>query len=147
MELIEQLPLMGISSAANVIMAIKMAKYYELTGKDVIFTVFTDSMEMYGSRLREMKEEYGDYREVDAAVDFNSSILGLGTDWMKELTYYDRKTIHNLKYYTWIEQQERELEELNAQWYDADSYWGSIPPLAARIDEKIRTFNSMTGLL
>ena len=146
-ELIEQLPLMGISSAANVIMAIKMAKYYELTGKDVIFTVFTDSMEMYGSRLREMKEEYGDYREVDAAVDFNSSILGLGTDWMKELTYYDRKTIHNLKYYTWIEQQERELEELNAQWYDADSYWGSIPPLAARIDEKIRTFNSMTGLL
>jgi hypothetical protein len=29
-------------------MAAKMAKYYELTSKDVILTVFTDSMEMYG---------------------------------------------------------------------------------------------------
>jgi len=143
----EQLPLMGISSAANVIMAIKMAKYYELTGKDIIFTVFTDSMDMYGSRLKEMEEEHGDYSNVDAAVDFNRSILGLGTDWMKELNYYDRKTIHNLKYYTWIEQQEREVDELNAQWYDAEEYWGSIPGLASRIDEKINEFNKMTGLL
>ncbi len=124
-----------------------MAKYYELTDKDVIFTVFTDSMEMYGSRLKEMEEEYGDYNEIDVAVDYNRSILGLGTDWMKELTYYDRKTIHNLKYYTWIEQQERELDELNAQWYDAENYWGGIPSLAAKIDEKINRFNHMTGLL
>jgi len=146
-ELIRQLPLMGISSAANVIMAIKMAKYYELTGKDIIFTVFTDSMDMYGSRLKEMEQELGDYSNVDAAVDFNRSILGLGTDWMKELNYYDRKTIHNLKYYTWIEQQEREVDELNAQWYDAEDYWGRIPGLASKIDEKIRKFNEMTGLL
>lgn len=146
-ELIGQLPLMGISSAANVLMAIKMAKYYELTEKDVIVTVFTDSMEMYGSRLKEMEEEYGEYGETDAAVDYHRSLLGVGTDWMKELTYYERKTIHNLKYYTWIEQQEREIDELNAQWYDADQYWGSIPKLAAKIDEKIKNFNEMTGLL
>ena len=145
--IIGQLPLMGISSAANIIMAIKMAKYYELTSSDVIFTVFTDSMELYGSRLREMEEEYGGYREIDAAVDYHRSILGLGTDWMKELTYYDRKTIHNLKYYTWIEQQGRELDELNAQWYEADSYWGGIPQLAVKIDEKINEFNRMTGLI
>ncbi|HOC81889.1 MAG: Cysteine synthase [Synergistetes bacterium ADurb.Bin155] len=146
-ELIDQLPLMGISSAANVIMAIKMAKYYELTAKDIIFTVFTDSMELYGSRLREMEESFGVYGPVDAAVDHHRSILGLGTDWMKELSYYDRRGIHNLKYYTWIEQQGRDLEELNAQWYQADEYWGGIPPLADRIDEKIRDFNRRTGLL
>jgi len=146
-EMIEQLPLMGISSAANVIMAIKMARYYELTDKDIILTVFTDSMELYDSRLREMEEEYGEYKQVDAAVDYHQHILGLSTDWMKELNYYDRKTIHNLKYYTWIEQQERDLDELNAQWYDAEEYWGSIHGMASKIDEKIVEFNRMTGLL
>ncbi|MDO9508942.1 MAG: pyridoxal-phosphate dependent enzyme [Thermovirgaceae bacterium] len=146
-KIIEQLPVMGISSAANVIMAIKMAKYYELKSSDVIFTVFTDSMELYGSRLKEMEEEFGVYGQTDAAVDYHRSILGLGTDWMKELTYYDKKAIHNLKYYTWIEQQGRELDELNAQWYDAESYWGGIPGMAVRIDDKINAFNKMTGLL
>ncbi|MBN1333978.1 MAG: pyridoxal-phosphate dependent enzyme [Synergistales bacterium] len=145
-DLIDSLPLMGISSAANVIMAIKMAKYYELTQKDIILTVFTDSMELYDSRLREMEEEYGEYREVDAAVDHHQHIVGVGTDWLKELTYYDKKTIHNLKYYTWVEQQERDLDELNAQWYDAEEYWGNIHRMAGKIDEKIEEFNKMTGL-
>jgi cysteine synthase len=146
-KVIDDLPLMGISGAANLIMAIKMAKYYELTEKDVIFTVFTDSMELYGSRLKEMEEEYGPYGEIDAAVDFNRHVLGLSVDWMQELGYYDRRRIHNLKYYTWVEQQGRELEELNAQWYDAEEYWGGIRKMAPAIDEKIRAFNEMTGLL
>ncbi len=146
-KVIDDLPLLGISSAANLIMAIKMAQFYELTEKDVIFTVFTDSMELYGSRLKEMEEEYGPYGEIDAAVDFNRHIRGLSVDWMQELGYYDRRRIHNLKYYTWIEQQGRELEELNAQWYDAEEYWGSIRKMAPAIDEKIRAFNEMTGLL
>jgi len=145
-KVIDDLPLMGISGAANLIMAIKMAKYFELTEKDVIFTVFTDSMELYGSRLKEMEEEYGPYGEVDAAVDFNRHVLGLSVDWMQELGYYDRRRVHNLKYYTWVEQQGRELEELNAQWYDAEEYWGGIKKMAPVIDEKIRAFNEMTGL-
>jgi cysteine synthase len=146
-KVVDDLPLLGISSAANLIMAIKMARYYELTEKDVIFTVFTDSMELYGSRLKEMEEEYGPYGEIDAAVDFNQHVRGLSVDWMQELGYYDRRRIHNLKYYTWIEQQKRELDELNAQWYDAEEYWGNIRKMAPAIDEKIRAFNDMTGLL
>jgi len=146
-ELIDQLPLMGISSAANVIMAIKMAKYYELTENDVVMTVFTDSMELYDSRLKEMEEEFGPYTDTDAAVDFKQHIEGLSVDWMQELNYYDRKRIHNLKYYTWIEQQGRELDELNAQWYDEEEYWGSIHKMTSAIDKKIDEFNKMTGLL
>jgi cysteine synthase len=146
-KVIDDLPLLGISSAANLIMAIKMARYYELAEKDVIFTVFTDSMELYGSRLKEMEEEYGPYGEIDAAVDFNQHIRGLSVDWMQELGYYDRRRIHNLKYYTWIEQQDRELDELNAQWYDAEEYWGNIRKMAPAIDEKIRAFNEKTGLI
>ena len=78
---------MGISSIANVLMAIKMAKWYELGDNDVILTVWTDSMELYESRLREMHEEHGEYTETDAAVDYHEHLLGLHTDNMEELTY------------------------------------------------------------
>ncbi|MDR2137042.1 MAG: pyridoxal-phosphate dependent enzyme [Synergistaceae bacterium] len=142
---IDKLSLMGISGAANVAMAIKMAKYYELTERDVIVTVFTDSMEMYGSRLAEMNEAKGPYTETQAAIDHNRYVLGMGIDGMQELSYYDRKRIHNLKYYTWVEQQGKTSEELNAQWYDRD-YWESIHKMADAIDAKIDAFNKMTGL-
>lgn len=143
---VENLSLMGISGAANLIAAVKMAKYYELTERDIILTVFTDSMELYGSRLKEMEEEHGPYSETEAAVDHNRHILGLSVDWVKELTYYDRKSIHNLKYYTWVEQQGKDPEELNAQWYDADEYWGSIRGMVPIIDEKITAFNEMAAV-
>ena len=144
-EFISQLPLMGISGAANVLMAIKMAKYYELTEDDIILTVLTDSMEMYTSRLEEMRLKHGKYSDLRAAVDHERHVLGVGTDCMMELNYYDRKRIHNLKYYTWVEQQGKTSEELNAQWYDPD-YWKSVHRMADKIDDKIDDFNKMTGL-
>jgi cysteine synthase len=48
---VQQLDLLGFSSIANLSMAVKFAKYYELTDQDVVLTVFTDSMELYQSRL------------------------------------------------------------------------------------------------
>jgi cysteine synthase len=142
---IEKLSLMGISGAANVAMAIKMAKYWELTENDIIMTVFTDSMEMYGSRLAEMNTLMGAYTQTQAAIDHNRWVLGMGIDGMQELSYHDRKRIHNLKYYTWVEQQGKTSDELNAQWYDRD-YWDNIHHMADVIDEKIDAFNKMTGL-
>ena len=144
-ETIARLPLMGISGAANVSMAIKMAKYYELTEHDVIVTVLTDSMALYGSRLEEMRQELGEYTEVRAAADHARYVLGNGTDSMLELTYQEKKRIHNLKYYTWVEQQGKTSAELNAQWYDPE-YWTSIHKMGAQIDEKINEFNARTGL-
>ncbi len=141
-EVIQQLDLMGISGAANVAMAIKMAKYYEMTENDIILTVFTDSMEMYGSRLEEMNHQMGAYTQERAAIDHQRYVLGMGVDGMQELSYYDRKRIHNLKYYTWIEQQGKTSEELNAQWYDRD-YWTNVHKMADVIDEKIDAFNKM----
>ncbi|GHV53666.1 pyridoxal-5'-phosphate-dependent protein subunit beta [Synergistales bacterium] len=137
---IEQLPLMGISGAANVAMAIKTAKYYELDEHDILLTVFTDSMEMYGSRLAEMNEALGAYTQTQAAIDHHRYVLGMGTDGMRELSYIDRKRIHNLKYYTWVEQQGKTSEELNAQWYDR-GYWDDIHGMEDAIDAKITAFN------
>ena len=73
-EFIDKLKLMGISCIANMIMAIKFAKYYELGEDDVVLTVFTDSMELYQSRLEEMEEKYGEYTKTDAAVDYNAHL-------------------------------------------------------------------------
>ena len=99
-KIIEQLPLLGISSVANLMMAVKFAKYYELRKEDIVFTVFTDSMELYGSRLKELGEQFGLYDECDAAIDYHRNLMALTTDYMQELTYNDRKRIHNLKYFT-----------------------------------------------
>jgi len=144
---IEQLPLMGISSVANVLSAIKFAKYYELTEKDVVLTVFTDSMELYQTRLAELTEERGEYNEMQAAIDYNLHLQGIKTDHTLELRYQDRKRIHNLKYYTWIEQMGKSVEELDAQWYDYPDYWDRIHRLVEPIDELIEAFNERVGLL
>ena len=79
----------------------------------------------------------------------NAIARGAGTndaDNMEELTYYGRKRIHNLKYYTWVEQQGKTYEEIQQQWYD-DDYWESIPACVDQIDALIEEFNAKTGLL
>jgi cysteine synthase A len=141
-EVIEKLTWIGISGAANIISAIKFAKYYELEENDMILTVLTDSAEMYKSRLEEMNEERGhEYQEKDARADHSRGVLGVRTDSMEELSYMAKKRIHNLKYYTWIEQQQYELDELNAQWYDYDNYWKKLHKMGPELDKLIEGFN------
>jgi hypothetical protein len=145
-EFIEKLPLLGISSVANLLSSIKFAKYYELDEQDVVLTVATDSMEMYESRIIELREEHGDYSDLDAAGAYHRFLMGVTTDNMLELGYYDRKRIHNLKYYTWVEQQGASFEEIQAQWYD-QNYWTNIQPLTEEIDKLIDSFNQRVGLI
>lgn len=143
---ISRLPLLGISGVANLLGAIKMARYFELTEKDVIFTVFTDSMDLYQSRIRELTKTLGPYTQEDAVRDYHRSLMGQQIDNMLELSYYDRKRIHNLKYFTWVEQQGKAVEELNAQWYDWPDYWTDIQKQVSHIDTAIQDFNHRTGL-
>lgn len=146
-ELIAKLSWVGISGAANILSCIKFAKYYELTENDMVMTVLTDSAEMYQSRLKEMEEQRGHvYGQLEAAVDSNRHVLGVRTDSMEELTYQGKKRIHNLKYYTWIEQQMYDLDELNEQWYDYDNYWGRLHKMGPELDRMIEQFNERTGL-
>lgn len=146
-DLIGKLSYLGISGIANVLCCIKMAKYYEMTDRDVIATVLTDSVEMYGSRIAELDEEYGPYTAVSAEVDHNLHMLGLRTDNMEELNYLERKRIHNLKYYTWVEQQGRTVEDLNDLWYDEDKTWKGVHNQGDVLDDLINEFNDATGLL
>jgi cysteine synthase A len=145
-ELVSKLNLLGISSIANMLMSIKFAKYYELTRKDTLLTVFTDSMDLYQSRLREEQERSGEYSQKDAIRDYHRHLMAIKTDSMIELGHYDRKRIHHLKYFTWIEQQKFKVDELNRQWYEYQSYWSEIQKLTPRIDELILQFNEKVGL-
>jgi cysteine synthase len=144
--LVGRLDLLGFSGIANLLSAIKFAKYYECGRHDVILTVLTDSMELYQSRLREMHLEHGEYAEADAAADFARYLLGESTDHMLELRQGDRRRIHNLKYFTWVEQQGRTYEEILTQWDDPD-YWAAVQRQAPEIDALIDEFNARVGLV
>jgi cysteine synthase len=145
-EIIDKLHLLGISSIANLIGSIKMAKYYEMNENDIVFTIATDSMELYQSRIEELQEERGEYTDSQAAVDFDTCLLNLTTDHMLELSYWDKKRMHNLKYFTWVEQIGKDVEELDRQWYD-ENYWKDKYSSYTELDKLIREFNEKTGLL
>jgi hypothetical protein len=145
-DLIKKLGLIGISGIANILSAIKTAKYYEMTGDDVIFSLATDSAEMYTSRLEELNAEKGAYSPLQAAKDMEKCLFGQATDHLKELNYYDRKAIHNLKYFTWIEQQEKDLEDLNQLWNDRE-IWHKLFTQPEKWDEMINDFNEESGVL
>ena len=139
-----QLPLIGISGVCNLLAAVKAAKYFDLGEDDVIFTVFTDSMQLYQSRLDELRAEHGAYSEKNAIADFAGPLAHQTTDAFKELNYPDRKALHNLKYYTWVEQQGKTTEELNAQWDPA--YWSELfEDEAAQFDRLIGEFNAQAS--
>jgi cysteine synthase A len=144
-DFLQQLPLLGISGICNLVAAIKVARYYELDGRDLVFTPLTDSMELYASRRRELREERGPYTRERAAMDFARYLEGAGIDYLQELTYYDRKRLHNLKYFTWVEQQGKTSEELGALW-DPD-FWTGVWAQVPEWDRQIREFNERTGLL
>ncbi|MCD4696585.1 MAG: pyridoxal-phosphate dependent enzyme [Bacteroidales bacterium] len=145
-EFIQKLEYLGISSIANIMGTVKMAKYFEMNENDTLFTVATDSMEMYKSRIQEEKESDGELTSHQAELIFQRDLMGLATDHMIEMSYYEKRRMHNLKYFTWIEQQGKTVEELNAQWYD-ENYWTSQYAKVDEWDEKIMEFNERTGLL
>lgn len=145
-ELIKQLHLIGISGLANLLSAIKTAKYYEMDSNDMVFTIATDAADMYHSRIDEQNIEKGSYNPTQAAIDMDSVLMHQATDNLKELKYSDQKAIHNLKYFTWIEQQGKELDDLNTLWYDKE-IWPKVFNQTERWDELIHEFNDRTGLL
>jgi cysteine synthase len=60
--------------------------------------------------------------------------------------YPARKRVHNLKYYTWVEQQGKTYDEIQAQWYQKD-YWTGVHGQADEVDALIEEFNAKVGLL
>ncbi len=134
------LPDLGISGICNLVAAIKAAKYYDMDERDVIFLPMTDSMRLYGSRVIEQRTMHGPYRETDAAAHLARHLQGAATDNMRELGYQDRKQLHNFKYFTWVEQQQRSADDLRRLW-DAD-FWTQTFAQVEHWDRLIEAFNA-----
>jgi cysteine synthase len=145
-EFINNLELLGISSIANLIGSIKISKYFGFKENDIVITVATDSMELYKSRIIELQEERGVYSLNQAEKDFEKVLISQDTNWMLELSYYDKRRIHNLKYFTWVEQRGKSVEELEEQWNN-ENYFKDKFNSYKIWDDLIREFNERVGLV
>ena len=126
---------LGISGICNVIGAIKTAKYYDMGAGDVVVTVATDAMERYGSVMTALNRTQGALDEARATAIVDGVFHRAGGDWVMEGTREARERWHNLKYYTWVEQQGKSVEELDAQ-RDPD-WWLEHQARVAEIDRRL----------
>lgn len=127
--------LFGISGLCNILGAIKTAKHYRYGKDDVIVTVATDSLDRYHSVMDDMAEQYGHVDEAMAAARIEGILMGQRTDWIMDGTREARTRWHNLKYYTWVEQQGKTVEELDAQRDPA--WWETHQQMVQEIDSRL----------
>lgn len=127
--------LFGISGICNILGAIKTAKYYHFGKDDLIVTVATDALDRYYSVMANMAERYGTLDEAGAVGRIEGIFHAVKTDWIMPGTPDARARWHNLKYYTWVEQQGKTVEELDAQRDPA--WWQGHQALVQEIDAKL----------
>jgi cysteine synthase A len=133
---VEQLgSLFGISGICNILGAIKTAKYYNMGEDDVIVAVATDAMDRYPSVMRDMAATYGSLDEAETVGRVEGIFKGMRTDWIMPGTPDARERWHNLKYYTWVEQQGKTVEELDAQRDPA--WWVGHQQMVGEIDSRL----------
>ena len=140
--IVERLALFGISGIANLLASTSFARQFGLGRGDVVLTVLTDSVDMYQSRVAELRDEQGPYDQAGAADGWRR-LTGQTTEHMAVLDETGRRRIHNLKYFTWVEQQGKTVEELNAQW--EPGYWEATQAQVGEIDRLIGEFNQRVG--
>jgi cysteine synthase len=126
----------GISGICNVLGAIKTAKHYRFGKRDVIVTVCTDAIDRYLSVMEEMSNVYGELDTARATADVEAIFHGVKTDWVKEGTQDVRRQWHNLKYFTWVEQQGKTIQELEMQ--RDPEWWIGHQQLIPEIDARIK---------
>jgi cysteine synthase len=146
-ETIAALPSFGLSSIANVLGAIKTAKYYEMGPQDVVFTVATDGAALYHTERDIAIKKYfaGNFDRVAAGEVYGEHLLGATTDHLLELSREDRERIFNLGYYTWVEQQGVSVEEFRSRKYPR--FWTETRSIVKDWDRLIDEFNARTGVL
>lgn len=137
------LSLMGLSSIANMIAAVKTAKYYHMGANDAVITIATDPAFMYKSEGEKAKKKYynGKFNELDAAETFGQHLKAITTDNFLEMTLLEKERVFNLGYYTWVEQQGVDLKDFNAR--KDQAFWKDLKKFVPIWDNLIREFNKL----
>jgi cysteine synthase len=125
----------GISGVCNVLGAIRAARHYGLGPRQAVVTVATDGFDRYPSVLRRLDEEQGpmDTERARRRLDI---FRVRDSAWRTEGTPETRRRWHNQKYFTWVEQQGKTVEELRAQ--EDPAWWVAQQERAHDIDRRIR---------
>lgn len=137
----------GLSSIANILGAIKMAKHAGLGSDDVIVTVATDGHEMYRSELArylQRRHNLGDMTGELAAELVGRHLSGADTEHVLDATQRERERIFNLGYFTWVEQQGIALEDFQRR--KSQDFWQGLHALVPQWDEMITAFNRDSGM-
>jgi cysteine synthase A len=138
----------GLSSIANILGAIKLAKHYKLGRDDVVMTVATDGHAMYRSELqRYLKRRHNEGTMTGelAAELIGQHLLGADTEHVLEATERERQRIFNLGYFTWVEQQGVATADFDRR--KDQSFWRDLHALVPQWDEMITAFNHDSGML
>jgi cysteine synthase len=146
-ELVRSLRHFGLSSIANILGAIKMAKHAALGPDDAIVTVATDGHEMYRSELqRYLKRRHntGELTSEVAAEIVGQHLIGAGTEHVLDATARERERIFNLGYFTWVEQQGIALADFDRR--RSQAFWRGLHDLVPQWDEMISAFNRDSGM-
>ncbi|MCL4246963.1 MAG: pyridoxal-phosphate dependent enzyme [Anaerolineae bacterium] len=128
--------LFGISGICHILGAIKTAKYYGFGKDDVIVTAATDSLNRYHSEMDKLRAREGALDEARAVGHIEGIFHAQKTDWVQDGTRHNRARWHNLKYYTWVEQQGKTVQELDAQRDPA--WWEGHQTRVAEIDARLK---------
>ena len=144
-DLVDDLRHLGLSSIANVLAAIKLAKHHRYGGNDVIVTVATDGGEMYTSEIDKIgtRDHPRGFDGFAAAAAHARHLEGADTEHVLELTEIDRRRIFNLGYYTWVEQQGIDFATFERR--RDQSWWNSLRGYTDRWDDMIADFNERVG--
>jgi len=136
-------PIFGISGVGHILGAIKTAKHYGFGKDDVIVTAATDGFDRYPSEMDKLRSREGALDEARAVGHIEGIFHGQKTDWVQEGTRLNHERWHNLKYYTWIEQQGKTVRELDAQRDPA--YWEAQQQRVAEIDARLIEWRRSVG--
>ena len=133
---------LGLSSIANVLGAVKLAKYANMGTNDAILTVATDGSELYGTEQEKALSQQPDGRldTAAAAEAYGRYMLGAATDHLLEASRRDRERIFNLGYYTWVEQQGVDVPAFEVR--REQSFWDDLMSKVPQWDAMIDDFNS-----
>jgi hypothetical protein len=124
------------STVCNIIGAIKATKVLKLgKGKNVV-TIATDGFDRYPSVMRRLDKTVGKMTKDEAKRRLDIFRKADIKEWVQEGTPYNRTRWHNQKYFTWVEQQGKSIDELRAL-TDPD-FWLQEQAKIADIDKKLQ---------